>query len=139
MLEVLGSPFADETVLVNEGSRVARREKDIRASLGRIYSPIMINVLIWGNVARMFFVEIVSLERMGERFQLKKLMASIPFVFETVSFVDSSPLRRRKFLLGRRERLLRNCVTFLSVPSYRTAPRLKHRCTEKKKRGKNQY
>lgn len=95
----------------------------------------MINVLIWGNVARMFFVEIVSLERMGERFQLKKLMASIPFVFETVSFVDSSPLRRRKFLLGRRERLLRNCVTFLSVPSYRTAPRLKHRCTEKKKKG----
>lgn len=119
MLEVLGSPFADETVLVNEGSRVARREKDIRASLGRIYSPIMINVLIWGNVARMFFVEIVSLERMGERFQLKKLMASIPFVFETVSFVDSSPLRRRKFLLGRRERLLRNCVTFLSVIAQR--------------------
>lgn len=70
-------------------------------------------------LARMFFVEIVSLERMGERFQLKKLMASIPFVFETVSFVDSSPLRRRKFLLGRRERLLRNCVTFLSVIAQR--------------------
>lgn len=57
LLEVLGSPFADETVLVNEGSRVARREKDICASLGRIYSPIMINVLIW-NVVRSF--EIVS-------------------------------------------------------------------------------
>lgn len=70
-------------------------------------------------LARMFFVEIVSLERMGERFQLKKLMASIPFVFETVSFVDSSPLRRRKFLLGRRERLLRDCVTFLSVIAQR--------------------
>lgn len=54
LLEVLGSPFADETVLVNEGSRVARREKDIRASLGRIYSPIMINVLIWNVGSNVF-------------------------------------------------------------------------------------